>query len=118
MQSFKELDVWKKSFGLVKDAYNITKQLPDSERYGLASQIQRCAISIPSNIAEGQQRSGSKEFANFLSIARGSAAELYTQLLLCQELYNIDCSDALGKTEIVQKMLYGLQSKINGKKFI
>ncbi len=115
MQSFKDLNVWKKSFELVQEIYEITKQLPDHERFGLSSQMQRSAISIPSNISEGQQRSGQKEFANFLSIARGSAAELYTQLLLCAKLYEVDCEKALALTEEIQKMLYSLQDKITKK---
>jgi len=115
MQSFKELNVWDKSFKLVKPVYLITTQLPDSEKYGLSSQLQRSAVSIPSNIAEGQQRSGSKEFANFLSIARGSAAELYTQLLLCTDLYGIETQSALSETESIQKMLYSLQVKVTKK---
>lgn len=76
------------------------------------SQSQRSAVSIPSNIAEGQQRTSPKEFSQFLSIARGSAGELSTQLLLIQDIYSVDTTDLVLKTEEIQKMLYSLQNKL------
>ena len=82
----KDLDVWKLSIDLVKDVYNITKTFPQSEIYGLTSQIRRCAVSIPSNIAEGSARSSNKEFIQFLYIALGSCAELETQLIISKEI--------------------------------
>ena len=78
MSSYRQLKVWQASFDIVKDVYDVTSLLPDSEKFGIASQAQRSAVSIPSNIAEGQQRNSSKEFKQFISIARGSAAELST----------------------------------------
>jgi four helix bundle protein len=111
-KSYRELIVWQKSFSLTKDIYGLTENLPVTERYGLASQLQRCAVSIPSNLAEGQQRNSSKEFSQFIGIARGSAAELSTQLLLVEEIYNIDTGQLVDKTEEVQKMLYAPQSKL------
>lgn len=75
-KSYRDLNVWQKSFTLVKDVYAYTALLPANEKYGIISQIQRAAVSIPSNIAEGQQRGGVKEFRQFLHIARGSAAEI------------------------------------------
>ncbi len=112
MKSYRDLKVWQQSFTLVKEIYAVTAQLPDSELYSLKSQAERSAISIPSNIAEGQQRASNKEFARFVGIARGSAAELGTQLLLIQDLYNINTQDTLEKLENIQKMLYGLQVKL------
>ncbi|OIO68688.1 MAG: four helix bundle protein [Zetaproteobacteria bacterium CG1_02_53_45] len=71
---------------LVKDIYAMTRTFPDSERFGLSSQMQRAAVSIPSNIAEGAARTGDKEFLQFLSIARGSLSELETQVMISKEL--------------------------------
>lgn len=71
---------------IAKGVYKIAKLLPKDELFVLSSQMRRAAISIPSNIAEGQARNSSKEFRNFLSVAKGSAAELETQLLLCVEI--------------------------------
>jgi four helix bundle protein len=79
-RSYRDLNVWKLSIELVKDVYRITQKFPATEIYGLTSQIRRAAISIPSNIAEGQGRTSSKEFRQFLGIAMGSMAELSTQL--------------------------------------
>ena len=86
MNNYKELIVWQKSIMLVKSIYNVSSQLPSDEKFGLISQIRRCAISIPSNIAEGASRTSNKEFAHFLEIAYGSNFELETQLLLCVDL--------------------------------
>lgn len=112
MKSYRDLKVWEQSFELSKIIYELTTQLPAEEKFGLISQMQRCAISIPSNIAEGQQRNGTKEFKQFLGFARGSAAELSTQLLLVQEIYNLDTEQLIEKVEQIQKMLYALQSKL------
>lgn len=111
MNSFEDLNAWKISFNLVKDIYVLTSRLPATERYGLCSQMQRAAVSIPSNIAEGQQRKSRNEFINFLSIARGSAAELYTQVLLCKELYEIEVGSLLDKIIDVQKINVWLTEK-------
>ncbi|MDZ7785624.1 MAG: four helix bundle protein [Candidatus Saccharibacteria bacterium] len=112
MSSYRDLKVWKDSFELTKLVYKATVKLPSNEKFGLASQIQRCAVSIPSNIAEGQQRKGANEFKQFLGIARGSAAELSTQLLLAQDIYSIELEILVEKTEEIQKMLYSLQQKL------
>jgi four helix bundle protein len=112
IQSYRKLIVWQKSFELVKDVYSLTKELPKDEQFGLVSQMRRCAVSIPSNIAEGQQRNNAKEYRQFLGIARGSAAELSTQLLLIQELYHEDVIEMLEKAESIQKMLFSLLQKL------
>jgi len=98
MKTHKDLDVWKLSIDLVKDVYNITKTFPQSEIYGLTSQIRRCAVSIPSNIAEGSARNSNKEFIQFLYIALGSCAELETQLIISKEI-NIVSNFDLTKIE-------------------
>jgi four helix bundle protein len=112
ISSFKDLTVWQKSFELVKDVYLLTTKLPRSEQFGLISQIQRCAVSIPSNIAEGQQRNSSGEFRQSLGIAKGSAAELETQLLLAKEIYGLDISVELILLDEVQKMLNAIIKKL------
>ncbi len=85
--NFRELNVWKKSMSLVFETYKLTRELPDVEKFGLVSQINRCAVSIPSNIAEGTSRITDKEITRFMNIAMGSAYELETQLMLITKLY-------------------------------
>ncbi len=87
VNSYKDLTVWQKSIELVKAVYFITKSLPKSELFGLISQMQRAAVAIPSNIAEGFGRKHRKEFSHFLSIAFGSALELETQLAIVERQY-------------------------------
>lgn len=82
MHRFKELEVWKRSVKLAKTVYQLTKRFPDSERFGLISQLNRCSVSIPSNIAEGAGRNTSGEFKQFLGISIGSLYELETQLII------------------------------------
>jgi four helix bundle protein len=80
------LEAWKEAMALVKSVYGVSRHFPAEERYGLTAQVQRSAVSVPSNIAEGAARSGSREFAQFLNISRGSLSELETQLLIAVEL--------------------------------
>ena len=80
---FKNLDVWKLSMNLAFSVYGLIRSLPKEEKFGLCDQMRRAAVSVPSNIAEGQSRNSAKEFIHFLSMSRGSLAELETQLLLC-----------------------------------
>ena len=80
---YQDLVVWQKSMDLAEEAYRLIALLPKSEDYALSNQMRRAVVSIPSNIAEGQQRRSHKEFLTFLSISRGSLAELETQLTLC-----------------------------------
>jgi four helix bundle protein len=94
---------------LVEEIYKITEKFPKSQVFGLSSQMQRAAVSIPSNIAEGAKRNHKTEYIQFLSVANGSAAELETQLLLAQKLYpdlGIKFDKALSLTEEILKMLY------------
>src|ERR1044072_3232705 len=85
-QNYKDLLVWQKGIGLAKAVYNLTKTFPSEEKFGLISQMRRAAVSIPSNIAEGQARRTTGEFVQFISNAEGSAAEVDTQLILSVEL--------------------------------
>jgi four helix bundle protein len=86
MKTHKDLEVWKESIELVKQIYETTKEFPKEEIYGLTSQIKRCAVSIPANIAEGAARRTRKEFINFLYISLGSLSELETLLLVAKEV--------------------------------
>ncbi|GAA5041118.1 four helix bundle protein [Marivirga lumbricoides] len=116
MHNFKKLKIWEKSMELSLLIYRITNDLPSEEKFGLTSQVRRCAVSIPSNIAEGSSRDSKKEFARFLSIAIGSSFELETQLLLSRKLNFITESDfnivELSLTEI-QKMLNSFIKSLN-----
>lgn len=109
VQNFKELNVWQRSFDLVRWIYELTKTFPDNEKFGLCSQMQRAVVSIPSNIAEGFGRQGTKEFIHFLYIADGSCAELETQVLLSEALgYAEPSSERIEQIAEIQKMLHGL----------
>jgi len=85
-RTFRDLRVWKLSIDFVREIYRLTNRFPNAETFGLTSQIRRAAVSIPSNIAEGQGRKSSREFKQFLSVAVGSLAELETQLIIAQEI--------------------------------
>ena len=112
---FRDLDVWQVSMGLVKAVYALTADMPSSERYGLASQLQRAAVSVPSNIAEGNARGFGRDYLRFLSIASGSVAEVQTQLLLTVEL-GLVAEDAVGPAmalaERVSQMLYRMKQSL------
>jgi len=85
-KNYTDLIVWQKAMTLVTDIYRITMKLPKDELFGLASQLRRAAVSIPSNIAEGQGRLSKGEFRTFLGNARGSLSELETQIIICKNL--------------------------------
>jgi len=111
VRSFKDLVVWQKSMVLAKEVYEMTRSFPDEERFGLAAQLRRCAVSIPSNIAEGQGRSQGKEFLRYLQIAKGSQQELETQILLCDSLGYLNKEQSahmINLTHEVGRMLAGL----------
>src|SRR4051794_7239936 len=94
-QSYKDLIVWQKSIALAKLVYQLTSKFPNEEKFGLVSQMRRAAVSIPSNIAEGQARHTTGEFIQFISHAEGSTAELDTQLIVAVELGFCDRESAL-----------------------
>lgn len=98
---------------MVEAIYLLSKELPKYEQYGLTSQIQRAAVSIPSNIAEGYARKGTGDYIRFLSMAYGSAAELETQLIIIgREYQKIEISIAQSLLDEVQRMLYSLMEKL------
>ena len=103
------LEAWKAAINVVKLVYKLTKQFPDEERYGLVSQMRRCAVSIPSNIAEGAGRGSTREFIRFLCIARGSICELETQFFLSKELgYLSSLKEASSSSNRVFQLVCGL----------
>ena len=115
VKTYKELIVWQKAMDLVKEMYLLTSQFPKDELYGLRSQMERAVVSIPSQIAEGYLRSHKKEYLHFLSISLGSAAELETQLLICESVEKfkrIDFVKAEQLLEEVMKMLYVMIKKM------
>lgn len=110
-KNHKELLVWQKAMQLVVDVYNLIRLLPKEEKYGLSDQMRRAAISIPSNIAEGNARSSQKDMVHFLYIAQGSRAELETQLELCELIGYISkerLEPVLMQTQEIGRMLSGL----------
>jgi four helix bundle protein len=111
------LEAWKLSRKLVTDIYKLTKSFPKEEMFGLTAQIRRSAVSVPSNIAEGAARSGSREFAQFLSIARGSLSELDTQLLIAADLgYTKEDDPVFALVNRVSRLLTGLHKAIRSRK--
>jgi carbamoyl-phosphate synthase large subunit len=114
---YKDLLVWQKSMLLAREIYKLTAFFPADERYGLTSQMRRSAVSVPSNIAEGQARQGTREFLQFLSHASGSLAELETQILLSIDMELVrkaDSESVLAKVGELQKMLAGLRRSLGG----
>jgi len=110
---YKQLTVWQKSVDLVDHIYSITKQFPKTEMYGLASQMQRSAVAIPSNIAEGQSRNHLPEYIQFLGIAFASSAELETQMIIAKRQYaDVNYEKAEQLLVEVQKMLNVLITKL------
>jgi len=115
LESYKQLNVWQKSFLLSKEVYLLTENFPRHEHYGLTSQMRRAAVAIPSNIAEGYGRKSRKEYSQFCSIAYASNLELETQSLLSIELGFTNMKQAetvLNLITDVSKMLYSLIEKL------
>jgi four helix bundle protein len=115
-KDYKDLLEWQNGMALSKLVYRLTVRFPRDEKFGLALQIRRAAVSVPANIAEGQARQNAKEFLQFLSHAEGSLAELETQALLSVELgfvYREDLTDILSKIDELQKMIVGLKRKLS-----
>ena len=118
MGNFKELLVWKKSIELVTEIYEITATFPSEEKYGLVSQIRRAAVSIPSNIAEGNARRSSADYIQFLKIARGSGAEVETQIIISKNLgfmNDVKCEELTLKITEIMKMINGLINYLKAK---
>ena len=120
MVSFKQLEVWQKSINLTTKIYEATKSFPTEEKFGLISQIRRCSVSIPSNIAEGWARNTTKEYLRFLYISRGSITELETQLIIALNLKYIDKNnfDLLAEQiksihMMLNKLISTLSAKLN-----
>ena len=115
VKSYKDLEVWQKAMDMVVMCYQTTKNFPKNEVYGLASQLQRAAVSIPANIAEGRERKYSKEFVQYLSIAYSSLAELETHIQIAQRLNYINSTKTkqlLEKTSEIGRMINGLRKSI------
>ena len=116
VKSYRDLIVWQKSMELVERVYRMTNAFPTNELYGLSSQVRRAAVSIPSNIAEGQARKSTAEFLNFLSIAQGSRAEVETQTLIAQRLGYVtenQITEIMSLLEEISKMLNTLRAKLH-----
>lgn len=116
MRNFRELHVWKKAMDLGAKVYGLTRWFPVEERFGLVSQLNRAAVSISSNIAEGASRSTNKDFRRFLEIKISSAFEVESQLLLAVKLNNVserDVTDTLKELNELQKMRSVFIKKLN-----
>lgn len=115
MSDYKDLQVWQRSIDFVVEIYALVKLFPTEEKYALGDQMRRAAVSIPSNIAEGMERSAVKEKLHFLSIAIGSLAEIETQLIICNKLGFINQAElthGLDGVVAIQKMLYKLSASL------
>ena len=110
MHSFEDLDVWKRGCRLAVELY---KALQDCKDYGIKDQMTRAAVSIPSNIAEGYERKSSKEYAQFLSIAKGSAGELRTQIYIAVKIGVINSKKASAMAKELKELASMLQSIIS-----
>jgi S23 ribosomal protein. len=114
--SYNGLIVWQKAMELTGIIYNLTKKLPKEELYSLSDQMRRAVVSIPSNIAEGQERNTNKEFVHFLTISRGSKAELETQLLVCVKVGYLKEIEIIESMDILKEIGKMLSSLINNLK--
>lgn len=119
IKTYKDLIAWQKSIQLVTDIYALTRTFPENEKFGLATQLNRAAVSVPSNIAEGWGRETSKNFVQFLRNSRGSVMEIQTQLIIAKNLGYIhsdkyellaEKSEEVGK--IIQSLIKGISKKI------
>ncbi|MDO8648338.1 MAG: four helix bundle protein [Candidatus Peregrinibacteria bacterium] len=112
---FEQLKIWQKGMALAKLLHKCTMNFPKDEVYGLKSQMRKAAVSIPSNIAEGSQRSSDKDFRNFILIAKGSLAELRTQVLLAGEFQYLTLQqreELLLNIEELNKMIFAFSRKL------
>lgn len=111
--NFREMNIWKNAMKIVKTTYIISAELPVDEKFGLKSQVQRCSVSIPSNIAEGSGRTTDKDFINFLNTSLSSSYELETQLILVYELYNIKTEEIIKDINELQRMIIGFKRSLS-----
>ena len=115
VRSYKDLLVWQKSIDLIDDVYRLTRDFPKSETYGLSSQVQRAAVSVAANIAEGSGRDSTKEFIHHLAFSLGSLAELETFLVVCIRLeYAVKATvgELESKCDEIGKMIRSLQKSL------
>jgi len=115
IETYRDLEIWKKGIEVVKDIYKLTEKFPKQETYGLVSQMRRSAISIPSNVAEGFKRYHNKEYKQFLHITLGSCAELETQITIAKELKYIQQANEaalLEKLDHIGRMITSLLKKL------
>jgi len=115
MHQFEKLKIWQKAMDITENVYKICSELPSDEKFNLISQIKRCAVSIPSNIAEGSGRNSNNEFAHFLGIANGSTYELITQLMISKRLKLIaeeKTSTIINELVEVSNMNFALQRSL------
>ena len=116
--NYRDLKVWQIAVDVVEAVYRLTLEFPKHEAYGITQQLQRAAVSVPSNIAEGHARASSKEFLHYISIALGSLAELETQVIVASRLQYLktqELDSILQKTDETGKMLRGLQKTLTAK---
>jgi len=105
LRTYRNLEVWQKAIDLVESVYQLTKLFPSDERFGLTSQIQRAAVSIPANIAEGYGRKHKTEYRQFLSIAYGSLSELETQIIIAGNLGYLNSTELLNRIETLRRKM-------------
>ena len=111
IKSYRDLEVWQKAMDMVVDCYQVAGKVPRNELYGLAGQLQRASVSVPSNIAEGRARQHTKELLHYLSMAYGSLAEVETLMQIAERLGYIDSSEVcriLDQTAEIGRMINGL----------
>jgi len=111
IKSYRDLVAWQKAIALCKHVYAISATFPRAERFGLISQIRRAAVSVPSNIAEGYGRRSTGDYVRFLNIARGSVAEMVTQLVIADELgfaAKDEVHSCIASAEEVDRIIFGL----------
>ena len=114
-KDYRDLSVWQKAMDFCVEVYALVRKLPTTETYALGDQMRRAAVSVPSNIAEGNGRGAKAEYARFLAIARGSLLEVRTQLELAERLgYFIVAQKLWDDIDEISKMLYSLIAKLRG----
>ena len=116
ISSYQDLKVWRIGMEVAVEVYGVTKGFPREEMFGLAAQLRRAAVSIPSNLAEGHARESTREYLHHISVAQGSAAEVETQLLLATRLGYLESAEPntlLARVGEIRKMLFGLRNALN-----